>query len=674
MKLTTHIFLSIFCLFIISNQVNAITDTTRIYKYNLTAPEFYIDDSTPEFTSIDQLKAASFLNECINTLARIERSESQIVLEEELDRLTNVLGWKDATDYTSIVNFRKELQDNLNSLIINSINKERYIKKYEKRQNRAAKDAFLNAISGVQINVNWTSVVSNVLISSARAYMDYNKRKEELGSELDEELWKLEIEQRNDISVLRQNLMDVYNEAYSEYNLENDMSLTIGEINEFYNILEKSDKHIKVQGLVDKVETLRYFTPYWFERGCAYIDLYEDEIKHGVNDKTNLDKAWESFNQYEKLYNQCILYRYDYRTGMIALYKLKYLDGITLEQKGELIDTVLKNIKNDGNALLYIALEYIESFNNIENGFNIMRKVIMDAKTSAHNEIILAAAAYWDRLNDRTIKDLFIRAIYDTNDIDIDAYIAFLTKIEQDRDVDSYPIKLKLQTNISLIPHKMDKDNDIWNQLTLNCNRDKFWFDNLNWPLILEMRNTDNRYTCYEHNMLPENFDKKYFLSIDDAYTHLKRNVKYFNEHPLDIDRATPFSHIIIGNYKYYYLSKEFNDIKPFCSYIDIPSDGEHIKKYDRTQEIENEYTDFCKKYLIKNVKYQYYLTDNSYTQEKCMFNSTKYTYKVAIPYQGDNKNQRYNIYLCFQSDYLNEDEPLLYFSGIIFNDEYIRF
>ena len=107
-----------------------------------------------------------------------------------------------------------------------------------------------------------------------------------------------------------------------------------------------------------------------------------------------LDKAWEAFMQYEELYQQCILYRYDYRTGMIALYKLKYLKGITQDQRERLIDIVLQNVVNDGNALLYAALECIESLNNVEKGFNIMRQILINEDTSAHNEVILAAAAY----------------------------------------------------------------------------------------------------------------------------------------------------------------------------------------------------------------------------------------------------------------------------------------
>jgi hypothetical protein len=664
--------------FFYSTVFSLILATNIVYaqNYKSTSDTSYTtinQNHIPEFINIDQLKAASFLNECINTLARIEHSDSQIVLEEELDRLTNVLGWKNATDYDSIVEFRKKLQNDLNALIINSINKNRYIKKYERKQNRVAKDAFLNAISGVQINVNWTSIVSNVLISSARAYMDYNKRKEELGEEMDDELWKLEIEQRNTISVLRQKLMDVYNEAYAKYDLENNMSMTIGEIRHFYDILEETDIRVKVQNLIDKVDILKYFTPYWFERGCAYIDLYEDNIIHGINNMSILDKAWEAFMQYEELYQQCILYRYDYRTGMIALYKLKYLKGITQDQRERLIDIVLQNVGNDGNALLYAALECIESLNNVEKGFNIMRQILINEDTSAHNEVILAAAAYWDRLEDINVKDIFIRSIYSVNDIDLDAYIAFLNKIEQDKSINSYPIKLKLQSSISLIPIKMDKDKAIWSELTLNCNNDTFWFDNTEWDLNVDVMN-GNTVTCYEYIQIPEDFDKKYFHSISDAYDNLKSKVKYFRVHTSDIDRVAPFSYIRFKNDKYYYLAKEFNDIKSYCTFRDLPADGEHIKKYDQTQNIESEYNDFCEKYLVKDVKYIYSLTDSEAISNKMQSASAKYTYKIIIPHIDDNSHSRYDIYLCFQTDYITAEDPLLYFSGIIFNNEYIRF
>ena len=129
--------------------------------------------------NLNKLRAATYLNECAYSLTRIIKSDNKIILLNEQDKLNNIYRWENVTDFPSVVEFRSELQYELNDLIINETNKERFKKQFEKKQNALARDAFLNAISGVQINVNVYSTVANVLVTSARAYLDYGKRKDD---------------------------------------------------------------------------------------------------------------------------------------------------------------------------------------------------------------------------------------------------------------------------------------------------------------------------------------------------------------------------------------------------------------------------------------------------------------------------------------------------------------
>jgi hypothetical protein len=121
---------------------------------------------------LNKIRAATYLNECAYSLTNIIKSENKIVLLNEQHKLNNAYKWENVTKFESVVEFRHDLQSQLNNFIVNEINKERFKKEFEKRQNAAARDAFLNAISGVQINVNLWSTVSNILVASARAYLD----------------------------------------------------------------------------------------------------------------------------------------------------------------------------------------------------------------------------------------------------------------------------------------------------------------------------------------------------------------------------------------------------------------------------------------------------------------------------------------------------------------------
>ena len=651
-----------------SGRDGYITDSTAVL--DTASYGFHANDTAPEFTTIDQLKAASFLNECINTLTRIEKSESKIVLEEEKYRLDNILGWKGTTDYASVVRFRKKLVGSLNEMIINEINKERYIKAYERKQNRAAKDAFLNAISGVQLNVNLTSVVSNILIASARSYMDYNKRKEELGTELDDELWKLEVEQLNEIAKLKGGLIGVYNEVYSEYDLENEMSPTPKEIGTFYDNLLQPDSRVKTQSLIDQSKTLKYFAPYWFERGCAFVELYEEELKDGKENIANLNEAWSAFAKYESMYNQCVLYRYDYRLGMIALYKLKYMDGLSREQREQLAEKVLFNIRDDGNAMLYIAIEYIETLNGVNKGFDLMRQALQNKASSAHSEIVLAAGAYWDKLKNKNIKDLFIRTLCNAEDVDLDVYIAFLYKVEKDKSVNSYPLKLKLQNSVTLTPIELDEDKGFWSSLKLECRAETFWFNEHDWKLSMEkFDNGQNIAVKYAFTQQPKDLDEKFFESPDDAREKIMSKVPYFKKHPQQLNSTAPFSRIYVNGKFYWYLSKTFSDISAACKYI-----TDNGKKYDRMAEFEKKYANFCNDYLVSQIEYQYRLDGEPVKEIPSLSNGTRYTYKVSFPYSSSGSSSKFDVHLCYQTDYIIENDPYLYFSGVIFNNEYIRF
>ena len=86
----------------------------------------------------------------------------------------------------------------------------------------------------------------------------------------------------------------------------------------------KKDLVIKSNLLLDKESVYQFFPPYWYERGCAFMDLFEN-----TQNKDYLSKAWISFDRYEQMSNKFRLYRYDSNLGMIALYKLHYMNDLS---------------------------------------------------------------------------------------------------------------------------------------------------------------------------------------------------------------------------------------------------------------------------------------------------------------------------------------------------------
>ena len=91
----------------------------------------------------NQQRAAMYLNECVYTLTKIKSTENRIVLEEEQYKLNNILAWEGVSTYRKVVSYRKDLQVNLNSLIKNDIEKERYQKALEKKKMELQEMLFL---------------------------------------------------------------------------------------------------------------------------------------------------------------------------------------------------------------------------------------------------------------------------------------------------------------------------------------------------------------------------------------------------------------------------------------------------------------------------------------------------------------------------------------------------
>lgn len=212
------------------------TLTVTLVPDSITYTQSEVDDFVDEFSAsnYEQQKAAMLANECIYTLTRVIRSNNKLAYEDEQFKLNNVLSWEGVPSMESVITFRSNLQTELNKLVINEIEKERFIKKKEKRDNAAARNALLGAVSSVQLNVNLVSIVSNVVLTTARTLMDYNAKKEESASELDDQLWELSKAEMTSVTDLRNSAFRVLTEAFGKFEIKECMRLTEDNVGDFF--------------------------------------------------------------------------------------------------------------------------------------------------------------------------------------------------------------------------------------------------------------------------------------------------------------------------------------------------------------------------------------------------------------------------------------------------------
>lgn len=650
------------CAFSQSSQIDTIEQESlpeKAYGYfGTTEPE--------EFKTLDQMRAAMYLNESLNTLTRIMLSGDRIVLQEEQDRLDNIWEWKGTTDFISVLNYRKSLQLSLNELTKNEINKERYREAFERKNNAAARDAFLNAISGVQVNINPFALVTNILISSARSYMDYNKRKDDLAVELDDQLWKLEQSEMDELARLRQQVQDIYIETFKDFELENNMGLKISEIELFYHILEIGDYRLRAQELLDAQNTFQYFAPYWYERGNTYIHLFE-----ATENRANLNEAMTSFDRYVDMNEKCQLYRYDPRLGMIAVYELMYRQDLSVQQKESLLEVIVDNIRTNGSARLYAALYYINELGKNDEGLNILRSNL-NPEVSGHNETVLAAATYWDSFTNDDLKDLFCKKVVVAEGVDLESYIAFWIKLKQEPAERYYPVQRQLQKSLSLEPIKYKKDEIT--RLALTSKSKTLRVNTQNIQVLMEERRlskNERQLTIYELFFAHES---KFFKDRASLEKKIK-TVKYFKKHPNQIDAVQLISKIKLGNTDYYYVSST-NNWDAIVGYLGYASTKQGTKKYNQTEYIENQYRKFYSKYAVDEIDYVYSISKTETSDFSDMGFEPTYTFKVTIPHYSEDPEsaERYSVTLCFLTDRIKNNDTFLHLTGMIFNNEYIKF
>lgn len=628
------------------------------YSQESQAPQENGDSIEVQSYDLDQLRASMYLNECAYSLTRILQSGNKIVLYEEQYKLNNTYRWEYVTDYSSVFNFRVSLQSQLNSLIINEINRERFKKEFERKQNSAARDAFLNAISGVQLNVSLVSIASNLLISSARAYMDYGKRKEELNVELDNQNWQLEQNHMTSITILRNELFNVINQTFGEYRISDRMFLREKHFEDFFHILSNNDYELKLVSLKENTSIYQSFPPFWFELGCCYIDNYEanGKIEH-------LDNAWKCFRQYEKMNRECPLFLTDERCGIIALYKLKYMKNLTREEILELIDTVKENISSDASALLYAALQYDIRLDSPDESLNMMRRCLDNSGLTGKNEFVLAGASIWNKVSSDYYKKLFIKAVTNASELDLNTYISFLYMVQKEGRIDCFPLTDKIQSSFRITCSEFD--GDLPEKISVESEGNYFTYDVRDWRITLEDNNIVTGIRKLSGTAISLRDQKKFFGSHDEISSEIMNKNSYFKHYPAEIEKTRMVSRHQLGDHEYYYIPSEvtWSTILPLLNYKTSKT-GKDTPDYQMTGNIETEFLKFHKKYAIEEIEYDFTMDKEGKEEEYQNNDRPRYTLRINV-------SQKENAEIDLL--HISEEDAFFYFHGIEYNDVLIE-
>ena len=371
------------------------------------------------------------MNYCINSLTNIIENNSIEVLDHELNQLLNNLTMKELVGLDEVARFRISLLQNINSLQIT--NEERELLKRIQFKNRKLKkwDAISNALNGVLFILPGNSgsvstkavaiqTASLALFTAARTAIEYKRTGIQSDIEEMRQMWELRKSDLNTFTAQRKSALELVISLFQKYNLDEKDRLTEESCKRFNEIITTNDPHTRIRRLNDEKNSYSKMMDFYYHLGMAYID---------VNDYKT---AKPLFLKYLQMYKNAPIFRYDEKSGCIALAMLSFDKELSDSKREELIKSALENLPNNGAALVQCAIHRMAQQNRINDAYNLLRMGIDRTSISDKDLIIDTTITLLENIKKypSVYKDI-CTAIEGCNDISLTSYVSYLISSNQ---------------------------------------------------------------------------------------------------------------------------------------------------------------------------------------------------------------------------------------------------
>ena len=371
------------------------------------------------------------MNYCINSLTNIIENNSIEVLDHELNQLLNNLTMKELVGLDEVARFRISLLQNINSLQIT--NEERELLKRIQFKNRKLKkwDAISNALNGVLFILPGNSgsvstkavaiqTASLALFTAARTAIEYKRTGIQSDIEEMRQMWELRKSDLNTFTAQRKSALELVISLFQKYNLDEKDRLTEESCKRFNEIITTNDPHTRIRRLNDEKNSYSKMMDFYYHLGMAYID---------VNDYKT---AKPLFLKYLQMYKNAPIFRYDEKSGCIALAMLSFDKELSNSKREELIKSALENLPNNGAALVQCAIHRMAQQNRINDAYNLLRMGIDRTSISDKDLIIDTTITLLENIKKypSVYKDI-CTAIEGCNDISLTSYVSYLISSNQ---------------------------------------------------------------------------------------------------------------------------------------------------------------------------------------------------------------------------------------------------
>ena len=312
------------------------------------------------------------MNYCINSLTGVANNKSMGLLEHETDQLLNNLTMEQIVDLYDVKEFRKALIEDIAALEINEEERNVIRRIQDMRRKNMLSSSVANALNPTLLLVPGRGGAGAVaqagfmaILTAARTAVDYQTSKGEGDVDELQAMWALRKDDIKKVTDLRVQALNLEFNLYRQFHLNEFDRLTEESANRFSDIVSETDPEIRRRRLEDP-QSVREFdrlADYHYHLGMAYLDL------------GRYAEADARFNTYLKMYDAAPIFRYDEKSGVIALAKLAVGDGMKEEDRRAWISRALTNLPNNGAALIQCAVSCF-NMGDEEMCFRLLRRGI----------------------------------------------------------------------------------------------------------------------------------------------------------------------------------------------------------------------------------------------------------------------------------------------------------
>jgi|GEM_PF-2831470 hypothetical protein len=353
------------------------------------------------FTQVQAMEkdiVAAQMNYCINSLTNIINANSMEELNHEIDQIVNNLSKEQIAGMPEINFFRKKLLETAQDLQITQ--EERVLLNYRQSLSRdkAKWNAFSSALNNVIIPItsgegkgNKYAIAFYTLLTAARAGVEYMNDTKQMDIDEIAELWALKKRNMELWKSLRSDAMDIVYNLYTQYHLKEFDGLTEETANLFNLISKEPDSQKRIRLLSDNEKILGNQLNYNYILGMSYYNL------------GNIQKANDYFKRYEDMYRRVKLFRYDERSGLIALARLQESSDLSHEKRKDLIDTIIFNLPLNGAAHLACVMSLLGA-KDIEGAAEVVRKALDKPNMTDRQAMLMCATKLVPNLPQKSTK------------------------------------------------------------------------------------------------------------------------------------------------------------------------------------------------------------------------------------------------------------------------------